>query len=72
MRTFFLLLLLCSAFAAAIFVVGLAITIIIGIAGYESHGRSDTILLFSVIVVAFGATLVLWVWRSRRGARSRF
>jgi protein-S-isoprenylcysteine O-methyltransferase Ste14 len=72
MRTFFLLLLWCLAFAGAVFAVGLAVTIVIGIAGYESHGRSDTILMFSVIVVAFCAVLLTWAWRSRRRPRSRF
>jgi hypothetical protein len=41
-----------------------AVTILIGMVGYQSHGRGDTILLISVVVVAFATVLLLLAWRS--------
>jgi hypothetical protein len=64
MRILSVLLLCGAAIVGAIFIVAVAVTILIGMVGYQSHGSGETILLISVVVVAFATVLLLLAWRS--------
>jgi hypothetical protein len=65
MRILSVLLLCSAAVVGAVFIVAVAVTILIGMAGYESHGRGDTILVISVVIVAFMSILLFGAWRNR-------